>query len=948
MMKKEKYLITGMSCSACSNRVEKAVKGLDGMDQVTVNLLTNSMQVSYDDKKVSSSDIVTAVTDAGYGASLDGGNGKSDGPSKKITMADIAKQETESIKKRLIWSIVFLVPVMYIAMHHMLNMYLGIPVPAIVNDVFHGDENAMTYAFAQFLLILPIMYINRKYYISGFKTLAHGAPNMDTLVGLGSMAAAVYGVFAIFRMSWGMGHGDWNLVATYSTNLYFESAGMIVTLIDIGKYLEALSKGKTSKAVERLMDLAPKEATIVRNGEEVVIPVEDLAIGDEIIVRPGEHIPADGIITDGSTSIDESAITGESIPVEKKVGDSITSATLNKTGFIHFTARRVGENTTISQIIKLVDEASASKAPIAKLADTISGIFVPVVITIAIITGLVWYLLLGATAEFAFSTAISVLVISCPCALGLATPVAIMVGTGKGAENGILIKSGEALEVAHSIDTVVMDKTGTITEGQPKVTNVLSFTGTEEDLLAIAASLEQGSEHPLAEAIMTYTKDRHIAPSPVTDFKALFGKGIEATYKGLRYYAGNARLMEDKHIPTGPWVEDVSRLADEGKTPLIFANDKGVMGIISVADMEKASSAKAISEFTKMGIHVVMLTGDNKRTAEAIRTRLHIPQVIAEVLPQDKESHIAALQGQGHKVAMIGDGINDAPALAKADLGIAIGAGTDVAIESADAVLMRNDLLDAVTAVKLSKAVLKNIKENLFWAFFYNVICIPLAAGVLYIPYGIHLNPMIGAAAMSLSSFTVCMNALRLRFFHVDHGVPSVSRETMTIHDDTTSPTEEKNTATVAASSTVESFDYTLSIEGMMCQHCVKSVTKALQSIEGVTAVHVDLDEKKGDVTSIKPLQPAQMESVITAAGYTVTQIVPKKEGNEIMKTTLHIEGMMCAHCQKHVQEALSAIDGVTAVSVDLEGKKADVEATRDIPQDEFKKVIADAGYELV
>lgn len=946
-MKKEKYLITGMSCSACSNRVEKAVQKLDGMDQVTVNLLTNSMQVSYDDKKVSSSDIVNAVTDAGYGASLDGGGNTSSAPAKKVTMADIARKETESIKKRLIWSVVFLIPVMYIAMHQMFNMYLGIPVPSIVATIFHGDANAITYAFTQFLLILPIMYINRKYYINGFKTLAHGAPNMDTLVGLGSMTAAVYGVFAIFRMSWGMGHGDWSLVATYSTNLYFESAGMIVTLIDIGKYLEALSKGKTSKAVERLMDLAPKEATVLRNGTEVVIPVEDLAIGDEIIVRPGENIPADGMITEGSTSIDESAITGESIPVEKQVGDSVTSATLNKTGFIHFTARRVGKDTTINQIIKLVDEASASKAPIAKLADTISGIFVPVVITIAVITGLIWYFLLGATAEFAFSTAISVLVISCPCALGLATPVAIMVGTGKGAENGILIKSGEALEIAHSIDTVVMDKTGTITEGRPQVTNVLAFTGTEESLLTIAAALEQGSEHPLAESIMTYTKNHHITPGPVSDFKALFGKGIEATYNGVHYYAGNARLMEDKHIPTGPWTDDVSRLADEGKTPLVFANDDGVIGIIAAADMEKASSAKAISEFAKMGIDVVMLTGDNKRTAEAIRTRLHIPKVIAEVLPQDKETHIAALQAQGHKVAMIGDGINDAPALAKADLGIAIGAGTDVAIESADAVLMRNDLLDAVTAVKLSKAVLRNIKENLFWAFFYNAICIPLAAGVLYIPYGIHLNPMMGAAAMSLSSFTVCMNALRLRFFHVDHGTAYVSRETNS-SDGSASSHNIGETTTVRASSPVPSHAYTISIEGMMCQHCVSTVTKASQSIKGVTSVHVDLDAKKANVASIQPIQTAQMNSVITAAGYTVTQILPKKEDDEIMKTTLHIEGMMCAHCQKHVHEALSAMDGVTAVSVDLEGKKADVEATRDIPQAEFKKVIADAGYELV
>lgn len=728
-MKHEKFTITGMSCSACSTRVEKAVNKLDGIDKASVNLLTNSMQADYDENVVSQQDIIKAVVDAGYGASpADTGSSASSGAPQK-SASDLAKEEMKSMKQRLIGSIIFLIPVMYISMYHMFNEWFGLPIPNFMHYIFHGPQNAITFAFTQFLLILPILYLNRKYYINGFRNLFEGAPNMDSLVGLGSMAAALYGVFAIFRMSWGLGHGDLALVSQYSMNLYFESAGMIVTLIDIGKYLEARAKGKTSTAIEKLMDLAPKQATVLRNGIETVIPVEELVVGDEIVIRPGESIPADGIISEGSTSVDESAITGESIPVEKQAGDKVTSATINKTGFIHIKAQRVGSDTTISQIIKLVDEASASKAPIAKLADTISGYFVPAVIAIALVTGIVWYFVLGFSAEFAFSTAIAVLVISCPCALGLATPVAIMVGTGKGAENGILIKSGEALETAHAIDTVVMDKTGTITEGRPKVTDIISFKGSDDQLVSLAAALEKGSEHPLAEAINTYAADHSLTGKTASDFKALFGRGVQAVIDGKTYYAGNIRLMDEVHIDTTAITATLNTLADDGKTPLLFADEKEVIGIIAVADVEKETSAEAIADFAKMGINVVMLTGDNQRTAEAIRQRLNIPQVIAGVLPQDKEKHIAALQAKGHKVAMIGDGINDAPALAKADLGMAIGAGTDVAIESADAVLMRSDLLDAVSAIRLSKAVIKNIKENLFWAFFYNVICIPLAAG---------------------------------------------------------------------------------------------------------------------------------------------------------------------------------------------------------------------------
>ena len=861
-MKHETYQVTGMSCSACSSRVEKAVSKLEGIEKASVNLLTNSMQVDYDETILTGQAIIDAVVDAGYGASLAGGQAGTKGASPQVSPANTAEQEVRQMKRRLLWSIVFLIPTVYIAMHHMLAAHLGIPVPSAISAVFDGPENAISFAFAQFLLILPIMYLNRKYYINGFSNLLRGAPNMDSLVGMGSMASAAFGAFAIFRMGWGMGHGDWALVQTYSANLYFESAGMIVTLITVGKYLETRAKGKTSAAIEKLMKLAPKEATVLRGGVEMVIPVEDLAVGDEIVVRPGERIPADGVVSQGTTSVDESAITGESIPVEKQVGDKVTSATINTSGYIHVTAQRVGNDTTISQIIRLVDEASASKAPIAKIADAVAGIFVPAVITLAVAATALWYFAMGADLEFAFSIGISILVISCPCALGLATPVAIMVGTGKGAENGILIKSGEALERAHAVDTVVMDKTGTITEGKPRVTDVQALTCSETELLALAAGMEQGSEHPLAEAIVACGKERGIAPKAVSDFRAVFGKGVIASADGKTYYAGNAALMAEQGIDVSSYADRLDALADQGKTPLIFADNSGVIGIIAVADVEKATSAEAISRFTAMGIDVVMLTGDNARTAEAIRKRLGIPKVIAGVLPQDKERHIAELQAQGRTVAMIGDGVNDAPALAKADVGIAIGAGTDVAIESADAVLMRSDLLDAVSAVRLSKAVIKNIKENLFWAFFYNVIAIPLAAGLFYPAYGLKLNPMIGAAAMSLSSVCVVLNALRLRFFKPNHSAGTVSRETS--HETPNTPISEQ------------------------------------------------------------------------------------KEGEPAMKTTLHIEGMMCQHCQKHVHDALAAMDGVTDVTVNLEGKTADVTATKDITTDEFAKVITDAGYELV
>lgn len=851
-MKKEKFNITGMTCSACSARVEKAVGKLPGTSEVSVNLLTNSMQLAYDEGQLDTAGIIRAVEEAGYGASLKGEKAKE---AAVGTEENVLEAEAKSMKQRLLWSVVFLIPLIYIAMHHMLLMWFGLPVPAVVKELFHGPENAITFSFAQFLLLLPIMYLNRKYYLNGFRNLFHGAPNMDSLVGLGSMAAAVFGAFALFRMGWGLGHGDLALVEEYSRNLYFESAGMIVTLITVGKYLEAKAKGKTGAALSRLLELAPQEASVLRAGQEITVPVEALAVGDEIIMRPGERIPVDGVVLSGQTSVDESAITGESMPVYKSPGAKVTSGTLNKAGAIHFRAEKVGEDTAISQIIRLVEEASASKAPIARLADRIAGIFVPAVIAIALAAGCIW-LAMGAGVEFAFSIAISILVISCPCALGLATPVAIMVGTGKGAENGILFKSGEALEIAHAVDTVVMDKTGTITEGKPVVTDVLAFGASEEKLLALAAGLEKASEHPLAEAVLAYAKEKNIAPAAVEDFQAVIGRGVQGKVEGHACLAGSAAFLEEQGIGISPCAEALGRLAADGKTPLLFAREGQLLGLMAAADREKASSVRAIREFEKLGLEVVMLTGDNERTAEAMRRRLGLTKAVAGVLPAMKEQHIAKLQAEGHKVAMIGDGINDAPALMKADLGLAIGAGTDVAMESADAVLVKSSLLDAVSAIKLSRAVLRNIKENLFWAFIYNIIGIPLAAGLLYPAFGLKLSPMIGAAAMSLSSVCVVLNALRLRSFKPEH--------------------EEE-----------------------------------FESIEEVRQEPAGKDEEK-------------------------------------MEKELKIEGMMCAHCQKHVHDALAKMAGVLEVTVDLEAKTAKVVMDKEIADGEFKAVIEEAGYELV
>ena len=848
---KQKFDVTGMTCSACSAHVEKAVGKLEGIHAVSVNLLQNSMVVEYDETALHTDDIISAVKSGGYGASLQGAAAPN---SPAEPAKNVALEEMKIMKNRLISSFCFLIPLFYISMGHM----MGAPLPAILT----GHENIMLFALTQLLLATPVLIINRKFFIVGFKALANRAPNMDSLVALGSAASYIYSVFAIYAIGYYLGHGDLEMAHHYGMELYLEGAAMILTLITVGKYMETRSKGKTSEAIGKLMDLAPKMATVLRNGKEQEIPVEQVTVGDIVVVRPGQSIPVDGRLIEGFSAVDESAITGESIPVDKQVGDTVIGATVNKTGFFKMEATRVGSDTTLSQIISLVEEAGASKAPIAKLADTVSGIFVPVVITIAILATVVW-MFVGQPFSFALSIGIAVLVISCPCALGLATPTAIMVGTGKGAEYGILVKSAESLEIAHKIDTVILDKTGTLTEGHPVVTDVLPAPGVlKNPFLRAAASIEALSEHPLAEAIVKHAETAEISLTPAENLLATAGQGIEADVNGKHILGGNLKMMQERNIDLKGFAEKAILLAEEGKTPLFFAEGEKFLGVLALADTLKPTSKAAVDAFHQMGIDVIMLTGDNKRTANAIAETLGI-HAIAEVLPQDKEMEVRRLQESGKKVAMIGDGINDAPALTRADVGIAIGAGTDVAMESADIVLMKSDLLDAVTAVQLSHATIKNIKQNLFWAFFYNTCGIPLAAGLFYPTFGWKLNPMFAAAAMSFSSFFVVSNALRLKLFQPTHHALTAATAAQVIEQKENQIPDKEEIM----------MKKVLKIEGMMCHHCTGRVDKALNEMDGVKAT-VSLEGKSAEVELSKEINDEELVKAVTDAGYEVVDII--------------------------------------------------------------------------
>lgn len=839
----QKFKITGMTCSACSTHVEKSVRKLNGVSSVSVNLLQNTMQTAYDENTLTSDDIIHAVQMAGYGASVSQSEQK-----QTSSSPDNITAELQSMKRRLVASIAFLIPLLYISMGHM----IGLPLPSF----FHGEQNALIFAFTQLLLTLPILLVNRKYYTAGFTSLFHGAPTMDSLIAIGSGAAVIYGIAAIYAIGYGLGHNNMALVSRYYMDLYFESAGAILTLITVGKFLETRSKGKTSEAISKLMDLSPKTAFLERDGEEKEVPIEEVATGDILIVKQGQRIPVDGIVTEGTAFIDESALTGESLPIEKQMGDRVIGATICQGGYFKMKALKVGEDTTLSQIIRLVEEANSSKAPIAKLADRVSAIFVPVVIAIAMIATIIW-LILGYPIDFALSIGISVLVISCPCALGLATPTAIMVATGKGAQNGILFKSAQSLELAHTIDAIVLDKTGTVTEGKPSIAGLFPIEPvSEKQLLMIAASIENQSDHPLARSICERAAADGLALFSVNGFTAIAGQGVSGEINGKSVLAGNLKMMVEHQIDVSQLDQTAQTLAQKGQTPLYFAAQQRLIGLIALADPIKPTSRQAVESFLKMGIDVVMLTGDNKKTAKAVQELLNIPTVIAEVLPQDKEAKIRSLQQEGKKVAMVGDGVNDAPALARADVGIAIGAGTDIAIESADVVLIKNDLLDCVTAISLSHATIRNIRQNLFWAFFYNILGIPLAAGVFYLWLGWKLNPMFAAAAMSLSSIFVVSNALRLRFFS---SVKTISKQDMPHH------TQQLKKGECQMNKTIK-------IEGMSCSHCSTRVEKALNELDGVTAT-VDLESQTAHITLSKEINDETLKQAVESAGYKVVSI---------------------------------------------------------------------------
>ena len=811
---KVKFQVTGMTCAACSARVEKVTKAVSGVNGAEVNLLAGTMVADVENEAICPA-ICQAVANAGYGASVPGKDTK---PEKKENGKE---EELRQMKKRIVWSGAFLILLMYLTMGHM----VGLPTP----HIFHGTENALFFALVQFFLTLPAVYLNRVYYSRGLKALWNKAPNMDSLIAVGSGASLVYGIFALLRMSYALGHGQWDVVELYSQNLYFESAAMILTLITLGKFLETRAKGKTGDAIRQLMDLAPKTALVRRDGKEQQIPADQVRVGDTVLVRSGGRIPVDGTVLNGRASVDQSALTGESVPVEKEVGDTVAAATINISGYLEFRADKVGEDTTLAQVIRMVEDAGGSKAPIARLADKIAGVFVPVVMTIAAAAFMVW-MLAGQTLEFSLTTAIAVLVISCPCALGLATPVAIMVGTGQGAKMGVLFKNAEALENLHHVDTVVLDKTGTLTTGKPEVTDILA-EGDEAAFIRMAGALEVRSEHPFAKAILNELADRQIAVKEADGFETLPGRGVSGIVDGVRYFGGNRRLMSERGIQ----VPDAPELAAQGKTPLYFGDEYGrYHGAIAAADVLKTDSAAAVEALQKLGLDVMMLTGDNEATAKTIAAQAGIGHVVSDVLPGDKAGVVKKLQDQGHIVAMVGDGINDAPALVTADVGIAIGAGTDIAIESADVVLMSGSLAQVSGAVELSKATIRNIKQNLFWAFFYNSLGIPIAAGVLYPSLGLQLSPMLGAAAMSMSSVFVVTNALRLRLFK-----PSFTPAPAAQPVEQAPKEEPKEELSVTV----------IKVGGMMCNHCKMTVENACKGVAGVTDAVVDLEAKTVTVT---------------------------------------------------------------------------------------------------
>ena len=836
-MEKLKFDINGMTCSSCASHVNRAVSKLKGVKNVNVNLLLNNMEVEFDNKILKSDDIIQAVEKAGYGASLESNKKESN----KDTENKNEKNNLKLLKKKLIVSICFLIPLMYIAMHHML------PTPGFISNIFDGDNNIFTAVFTQFLLLIPIVYINRTYFSSGFKKLFMKSPNMDSLIAIGSTASIVYGLVSMYVIGYGLSTQNHELVHRYSMNIYFESAGTILTLITLGKYLEEKQKGKTGDAIKKLINLVPKKVTVIRNNNEIVIDTKDALKDDILVIKPGENIAVDGIVVYGTTTVDESSITGESIPVQKVIGDVVTSGTTNLHGMIRIQATKVGEDTTVSNIIKLVKEASSTNAPISRLADRVSLVFVPIVIGISIISCIVW-LISGQSLEFALNIAISVLVIACPCALGLATPVAIMVGTGVGAKHGILIKSAESLETLHLVDTVVLDKTGTITYGKPVVTDVIPFTN-NNDLLKIAGSLEKNSEHPLSTAILKKIEEEKIEILDVNDFKVIPGKGIYGKILKKEYICGNLKFLTENNINVNNEIAlVVDNLQNDAKTVLYVADKSSIIGIIAVKDVVKPSSYLMIKNLNQMGIDSVMITGDNKYVANSIAKEVGIKNVISDVLPDDKEKEVRKLQNDGKKVAFVGDGINDSPALARADVGIAIGNGTDIAIESADVVLMKNDLMEVITSIKLSKKVISNIKMNLFWAFFYNSVGIFIASGILYPKFGITLSPIVGALAMSLSSVCVVTNALRINKFKVKY--EEERKMEKKIH--------EKN----------------VYIEGMSCNHCKMSVEKALKSIDGVENVTVNLEDKKASITSTKSINNDEIKKVIEDIGFEVKDII--------------------------------------------------------------------------